>query len=772
MLERWARLVARRHLLVICCWAITCVAGLYAATRLPGLLTTSLAVPGSSSQKADAILARHFGENTEGTFSVVSLLPHPARETAPTKALEAVFERRLRAAARFSVPDAVVSAPQAGNGVLYANVATPFGLEKASSYTTRLREALSKAGLHDAYVTGAPALQADIGGVLNGDLRRGELIAALSALVFLFLALGATPAVALPFVMALCSSSATLGVVYLLAHQFSMVLYVPNLVDLIGLGLAVDYCLLVVHRFGQEMSLGRSLDDALAATMATAGRTVALSGAVVAVGLSVLLIVPVPFVRSLGAAGLLVPLSSVLAALTLVPALLYWLGQHGLGQPRLGRHWAGVRAGWARRGRRFRTLCLPGANEPTGVEMVPAGPRRRPAWARLASFVIARPVPVAAACLAVLVPAAYAATSLQLTPASVRALPRAMPSARGLFTLSQRAGPGVLTPLEVVVDARRPGAALSPAMDAATMRLAQELLAQHDVFVVAIGTKGQYVDPSRRYRRTVVVLRDDFGAERAQALVRLLTRGLVAGARFPKGSLVYVGGAPAQGEEFLAHVYGAFEWLVALVAVLAYLLLARAFRSLLLPLLAIVLDGASMLAAFGLLVVVFRWGVGADMLGLYRVSQVEGWVPLFLFASLFGLSMDYEMFFVTRMREAYDAGMDNRAAIAEGLGRTGNVVSVAAIIMIGAVSGLAAGHVAGLQELGIGLALGVAIDATLVRGLLMPSLMVLIGPANWWVPAPLARAIGCRRPTSPPRWPSGSQVAGTQEPEQARRSRT
>jgi RND superfamily putative drug exporter len=755
---------------------MTCVAGLYAATRLPGLLTTSLAVPGSSSQKADAILARHFGENTEGTFSVVSLVPRPAREPAPTKALEAAFERHLRAAAGLSVPDAVVSAPQAGNGVLYANVATPFGLERASSYTARLREALSKVGLHDAYVTGAPALQADIGGVLNGDLRRGELIAALSALVFLFLALGPTPAVVLPFVMALCSSSATLGVVYLLAHQFSMVLYVPNLVDLIGLGLAVDYCLLVVHRFSQEMSLGRSLEDALAATMATAGRTVALSGAAVAVGLSVLLIVPVPFVRSLGAAGLLVPLSSVVAALTLVPALLYWLGLYGLGrqgrgQPRLGRHWAGVSAGRPGRGSRFRRRCPSGANEPTGVEPVPTRPRRRPAWARLASLVIARPVPVAAACLAVLVPAAYAATSLQLTPASMRALPKAMPSAKGLFTLSQRAGPGVLTPLEVVVDARRPGGALSPAMDAATMRLAQELLAQHDVFVVAIGTKGQYVDPSRRYRRTVVVLRDDFGAERAQALARLLTRHLVAGARFPKGSLVYVGGAPAQGEEFLAHVYGAFEWLAALVAVLAYLLLARAFRSLLLPLLAIVLDGASMLAAFGLLVVVFRWGVGAEVLGLYRVGQLEGWVPLFFFASLFGLSMDYEMFFVTRMREAYDAGMDNPAAIAEGLGRTGNVVSVAAIIMIGAVSGLAAGHVAGLQELGVGLALGVAMDATLVRGLLMPSLMVLIGPANWWVPTPLARALGCRRPTSPPRWPSGSQVAGTQEPEQARRSR-
>jgi RND superfamily putative drug exporter len=175
------------------------------------------------------------------------------------------------------------------------------------------------------------------------------------------------------------------------------------------------------------------------------------------------------------------------------------------------------------------------------------------------------------------------------------------------------------------------------------------------------------------------------------------------------------------------------------VLALAYFVLLRAFRSLLLPLMAVLLDAVSVAATYGLLVVIFRFGVGADMLGLYRVSQIEGWVPVFLFAMLFGLSMDYEVFFVTRMRESWDKGADNMRAVSDGLAHTGRVVSAAAVIMVGALSGLVAGRVAGLQELGAGLALGVLLDATLVRGLLMPSLMALFGRWNWWLPAPIAR---------------------------------
>jgi RND superfamily putative drug exporter len=183
------------------------------------------------------------------------------------------------------------------------------------------------------------------------------------------------------------------------------------------------------------------------------------------------------------------------------------------------------------------------------------------------------------------------------------------------------------------------------------------------------------------------------------------------------------------------------------VLVLTYLLLARAFRSLILPLKAVLLNLLSVGASYGMLVIVFRWGLGNDILGLYKFQQVEGWIPIFLFAMLFGLSMDYEVFLVTRMREAWDAGADNATAVAHGLERTGRIVTAAAVIMVAAFSGFLVGRIVGLQEFGLGLAVAIFVDATIVRSLLVPSLMALFGRWNWWLPSRAARAL--RVPPSP-----------------------
>jgi RND superfamily putative drug exporter len=312
--------------------------------------------------------------------------------------------------------------------------------------------------------------------------------------------------------------------------------------------------------------------------------------------------------------------------------------------------------------------------------------------------------------------------------------------------------------VEVVYDTGAPGRARSAPVSAAALRLARELLNDPEVFVVAIGTQAPYLDATGRYGQVLVVARDDFGNEATQRLVRQITDRFVPEARFPAGVEVYVGGAPAQGVDFLERVYGSFPWIVLVGLALAYLVLVRAFRSLLLPLMAVLLDGISVAATYGLLVVLFRFGVGSEVLGLYRVPQIEGWVPVFLFAMLFGLSMDYEVFFVTRMRESWDRFGDNRRAVSEGLTHTGRVVSAAALIMVGALSGLVNGRVAGLQELGAGLALGVLLDATVVRGLLMPSLMVLLGRWNWWLPASLGPLT---RGAAPP--PTGSGGATSTE---------
>lgn len=702
MLERWTRTVLRRRTIVVACWVVVVVVGVLSTVRLPQLLSTSLAVPGTGSQRADVILAQHFHENIEGTFTVVF------RVTAASDATVRSFDRRFGIAAG-AVPTGRASTLQRGVGILYGNIGSSLDLQHASSYTGPLRSALEKAGLPGAYVTGAPAFQHDVTAVLAGDLRIGELVAVLSALVLLALVLGISMALLVPFVVAECTTTATLAIIYALAHEFLMVLYIPNLVQLIGLGLAVDYSLLVVHRFREELGDGTCpVDDAIVRTMATAGRTVVVSGVAVALGLSVLLIIPVPFVRSLGVAGLLVPLVSIVAALTLQPVLLSLLGRRGM---------RSVRLRWVGRGRDGR----PGL------------------WSRVVQVVMRRPVFVLVSTTAVMVAAGTPVAWLQLTPASVTAIPHKMGSARGLALLRERAAPGVITPIEVVLDSGAPGGARAPEIAAATLRLAHELLDQPDVFVVAIGSRPPYLDSSGRYSRVVVVERDDFGDEASQRLVHQIRLQLVADARFPASTNVYVGGAPAQGVDFLDRVYGNFAWVVLVVAGLAYIVLLRAFRSLLLPLIAVVLDAASVAASLGLVVVLFRFGAGASTIGLYRVSQVEGWAPVFLFAMLFGLSMDYEVFLVTRMRESWDRGADNTQAVVDGLSHTGRVVSAAALIMVGALSGLVAGRVAGLQELGAGLALGALLDATIVRGLLMPSLMALAGRWNWWLPVPVAR---------------------------------
>ncbi len=706
MLERWIRGVIRWRVLVIAGWVAILLLGALSVAKLPALLTTSLSVPGTSSAQANQVLKHDFAENVQGSYTVV--LP----ETSPTKSELATLNAEFRAAAR-SVPTARVIPIASTEGVLYGTVTTTLDLAQASAHTTRLRQALARAGLTTAVVTGAPALQHDITPVLTTDLHRGEVLAVLLALVVLALVLGLSWSMLVPLVVAGCTMAGALSIIYALAHHFLMVLYIPNLVELIGLGLAIDYSLLIVHRYEQEIARDVSgPTDAIVATMASAGRTVLFSGLAVTLGLSVLFLIPVPFVRSLGFAGLVVPLVSLASALTLQPVLLSLLGRRG------------VRSAVA-----------------------PFGARRGPKaglWSRLAHVVTRRPRSIALVATVVLLVAASALAWFQLTPGSLSAIPQNSQAAKGLAMLRDRGGPGILTPTQIVIDAGGPHKAVDKAVSAASLRLAIKLTQDPEVFLVAISAYAPYVADADRYRQIIVIGRDDFGAEASQHLVERIRQHDVASARFPSGVRVSVGGAPAQGVDFLNRVYGNFVWIILIILLLAYLVLLRAFRSLLLATMAVLLNLLSIAATYGLLVVVFRFGVGADTLGLYRVSQIEGWVPVFLFAMLFGLSMDYEVFFVTRMREAWDHGADTTGAIIEGMTHTGRVVSAAALIMIGALLGLILGRVAGLQELGVGLALGVLVDATIVRGLLMPSLMAMAGRWNWWLPPSLARLIGVK----------------------------
>jgi RND superfamily putative drug exporter len=359
-----------------------------------------------------------------------------------------------------------------------------------------------------------------------------------------------------------------------------------------------------------------------------------------------------------------------------------------------------------------------------------------------------RPFAVLVPTVVLLLAAAAPALRLEVTPGSLATLPRSSESARGLVALRGAFGAGALTPTEIVVDSRSPGGARRPEVRTAVNRLADGLFHDPEVYVVASGRAAPYVSPDGQYTRVFVVGRHEFGERESRELVARIRDRHVPAARFPRTASVDAGGAAPQGVDFLTRAYAFFPWLVLLALALTYVVLARAFRSLLLPLKAVVSNLLVVAATYGLLVLVFRDGVGAGLLGVQRVEQIEGWIPIFLFATLFGLSMDYEVFLVSRMREAWDGGRGNVEAVAHGLERTGGLITAAALVMAASFAGFVVGSVPGLQQFGLGLVLAVLIDATLVRALLVPSFMAIMGRWNWWLPARPARVEPARPETA------------------------
>jgi RND superfamily putative drug exporter len=705
VLERWTRAVVRNRSAVILLWLALVIVGLLANSNLTKYLTTSLTVPGTESATADEILSRRFHQNTEGTFTILLKI-----KNASKLEIEGLKVKIKSAAA--VVPTAQVTEQRVLGNVLVANIGTSLKLVDASSYTDKLRGAFMKNGVVGALVTGTPAIYTDVTPVLASDLKHGQLLAVLLALLLLMLVLGTCWAVFIPFFFAVGTISATLAVVYLLAQKFLMVLYIPNIIELIGLGLAIDYSLLMVHRFRQELRdhIDFQIEDAIVTTMETAGRTVMLSGFIVAIGLATLIFVPVPFVRSLGAAGLVIPVVSVIAALTLQPALLSMLGRGGV--------------------------------TPKGyLGLLGRGELMSGLFARTSRLVIRRPISIFLLSSTALAIAASSILWLQVTPSSLTAKPGEMESTQALSIVTQIAGIGIITPNEIIIDLGKPNQANTSYVKQARIKLARAVLIDPEVSIVAIGDKAPYIDSTGRYLRIYVVGRHDLGAEPSQKLVQELREKYLPAAGFPQNSKIYVGGAPAQGVDLLRSILKSFPWIVFLALALAYILLVRALRSLILPLKAILLDLVSIAVAYGSLVVVFRFGIGSTLIGTFQMDQIEAWVLIFLFVVLFGLSMDYEVFIVSRMREARNRGVTGNEAIIEGTAHTGGVVTAAAAIFVGALSGLIFGHFAGLQQLGVGLALGVLIDATIIRGLLLPSAMVLLGRWNWWLPGSAAKFI-------------------------------
>jgi RND superfamily putative drug exporter len=761
-MERWTRLMLRHRWLIVAVWLVVLLAGGYANGKLSSLLSNTFTMPGTDSERARTILKDHYGDRSDGAFTVVFQVP---------KSTDSALRQRLQVAVARAAKVVPTGKPRplspGGPHLLYGDIVSTLSIADAKGYTDDILRALPRGNGVTPYVTGQAAIQHDLDPIFNEDLKKGELLIAIPiALVILLVVFGLSWSVTIPLLFAACTIMGTLGAVYVFAHFTTMATYVTNLVQLIGLGIAIDYSLLIVYRFREELArlrpaappAGRSpapeppraadrtppsgavlealsptaahaqrraedarahrhesKDEAIVRTMLTAGRAVLFSGATVAIGLALLFFMPSPFMRSMGIGGFLIPLVSIAAAMTLQPALLSLYGRRGV-----------RRAAIARR-------------------MGDSG--RRGFWERLAAAIMRRPIAFLAGGAALLVAVAIPAFALQLTPGSAQGIPQHPQAVHGFALLKQAVGAGALSPTQIVVDSGRAGGVVSESVQSSIYRLIADVNRDPEVRFVRYEEQRPWLDPSARYAQVVVAGKHEYGEEPAQRFVHRLRDNLIPAAKWPADVRVLAGGGPPQGVDFIDRSYAVFPWLVLGVLVLTYLLLLRAFRSILLPLKAVLLNLLSVAASYGALVIVFKWGIGKSLWGLYQFEQVEAWIPIFLFAMLFGLSMDYEVFLVTRMREAWDETRDNARAVGLGLERTGRIVTAAAIVMVAAFSGFIAGRVVGLQEFGFGLAVAIFVDATVVRALLVPSLMALFGRYNWWLPGRIARVM--RVPESP-----------------------
>src|SRR5919204_951297 len=443
-MARWTRFVLRFRWPILAAWLVVLLAGGVATSKLTPLLSNTFTVPGTDSERARTILQDHFGDRSDGEFLIIYKIRNG------TAGVRLKLERSIRRAATAVPTGKPTALRDARGGVVYGSILTTLNLAKAKGYTDDIRRRLTTPSGVVGYVSGQPAIEGDLDPIFSHDLARGESIALPIALAVLLAVFGLSLAATIPFLFAAATITGTLGIVFIFAHYMTMATYVTNLVQLIGLGIAIDYSLLIVYRFREELAKGGTKDDAIVRTMATAGRAVIFSGATVAIGLALLLFMPLPFMRSMGVGGFLIPLVSIAAALTVQPALLSVYGHRGTKRVPV--------ADWARSRLRLPLPHLAGPDVEHGF------------WARLARAIMRRPLAFFAAGAALLIAAAVPVFALQLTPGSAQGIPQTPQSVRGLNVLRHAVGPGALSPTQIVIDGAR-----TPGVSAAAQRLRSAL---------------------------------------------------------------------------------------------------------------------------------------------------------------------------------------------------------------------------------------------------------------------------------------------------------
>jgi RND superfamily putative drug exporter len=694
---RWV-LAHKRTVVVF--WLLLTVVGIATVNSATKALDQKFSVPGKEGWETNVAIADRFhaGGDAAPLVPVVTL---PEGETVSSPAvrsrlsqLDGKLERALpgaRIASYASTGDRTFVS--ADGRTTFAIVYPPpdpnstFG--ENTEAARRAESALSGFRVQGApvHVSGFDALQDESGDDGGTGVLLEAMLGGLGALVVLAFVFASFLAL-VPIVMAVVSIMTTFLMVWGLTAFTDISPVVQFLIALVGLGVAIDYSLLVVSRWREERAHGRSGDEAVQRAMETAGRAVVFSGTTVAIGLLAMIALPVPFLRSMGYGGMLIPLVSTLVAITLLPVVLSKIGH---------------RLDWPHR----RT-----------------DDRASRAWARWAAAIVRRRWVGAGSAVAVLAVLVAAATTLQLGASNADTIAKQGDAKAGLTELERSGiGAGALLPNEILTEGTSP------------QRVAADL-DRVDGLHGAVAPSG----PRWRQGATAEVLAFPIADSSTSAASATLNR--VRDTAHAAGPDVRVGGQVAQNADFIDAVYGGFPLMIALIASITFVLLARAFRSLLLPLKAVVLNVASVGAAWGVLALIWQHGYGSDAIwGIDPTGSVPAWIPLMIFAFLFGLSMDYEVFILARMREEYDASGDTRTAVVTGIGRTGRLVTSAALILFLSFISLASGPGTDLKMFATGLAAGILLDATVIRALLVPAAVSLFGRWNWWLPRWPARML-------------------------------
>jgi RND superfamily putative drug exporter len=557
----------------------------------------------------------------------------------------------------------------------------------SSELGTALNDAVASIH-HDGYTVIAFG-NASVGAVFDtlaeDTLVKGEMIGTGIALVILAIVFGALVAAGVPILLGIASIIVAIGMTAIVGQVFEMSFFIVNMITMMGLALSIDYSLIQVQRFREERAKGRSVIDAVTIAGNTANRAVMISGGTVLVSLAGLLLVPSTIMRSLGGGAILSAIAALLVALTLLPALLRLLGD------------------------RVNKGKIPTAH-----------PGREPRqWARVARTVIARPAVSATIGAGLLLALAAPALGMRLAFPGLESLPDSNTVKQAPDILVQDFGWGRSSTFLAIENASGAGPeidALAAAIDA-DPGFAETAIDRYGD-VVFIDTKDFYDSSDVRAEQAIHRLHDE--------IIPQYLDGTDASWN--------LGGDQAGSLEFTDIIVNSAPWVLAVVLSASFVLLLLAFRSVVIPLTGILLNLLSTAAAYGILVAVFQHGWGAGLLGMPQVGGIAPWIPLFLFAVLFGLSMDYHVFLLSRVKESYDGTGNTRSAIVTGLSRTGSLITGAALIMVAVFMGFAIGDLSEFQQMGLGLGAAVIIDATLVRTILVPSVMALLGEKNWYLP--------------------------------------